>query len=72
MFPAYRPLMPLVTPLPQPVPFDEVASVLDDAARHARGGPMAAVSISGRQLAAALEAAGLRVVRDNPGRQLTL
>ncbi len=68
----YRPSMPLLPPIPEPVPFNEVAAVLDDAARHARGGPMAAVSISGSQLAAALDAAGLRVVRDAPGPQLTL
>ena len=62
--------MPLLPSCPEPVPFDEVAALLEDAARTARGGPMAIVS--GRMLAAALDAAGLRVVRDADARQLTL
>jgi hypothetical protein len=65
--------MPLVPPLPNPVPFDEVADVLADAAARVTGGPPALVTASGRQLATALETAGFRVVRDSvPGGQLTL
>jgi hypothetical protein len=64
--------MPLFPPLPEPVPFDEIAAALDAATLRMRGGPMAAVLVSGRQLAAALEDAGFRVVRAAPDRQLTL
>ena len=65
--------MLLVPPLPDPVPFDEVAEVLADAAARVSGGPPALVTASGRQLAAALETAGFRVVRDTaPDGQLTL
>jgi hypothetical protein len=64
--------MKLLPPIPEPVPFDEVAAVLDAAALRARGGPMAAVTISGRQLAAALEAAGFAIVRPAPDQQMTL
>ena len=65
--------MPLVPPLPDPVPFDEVADALADAAARVSGGPPALIAASGRQLAAALEVAGFRVVRDAaPGGQLTL
>jgi thiamine pyrophosphate-dependent acetolactate synthase large subunit-like protein len=56
--------MPLIQPLPAPVPFEEVAAVLADAAARVSGGPPALVTASGRQLAAALETAGFRVVRD--------
>ena len=62
--------MALIPPTPEQVPFDEVAELLEAAARRARGGPMAAVT--GRMLATALELAGLRVVRDSCGPQLTL
>jgi hypothetical protein len=55
------------------VPFDEVANVLADAAARVSGGPPALVTATGRQLAAALETAGFRVVRDPaPGAQLSL
>ena len=65
--------MTLVAPLPDPVPFDEVADVLANAAARVSGGPPALVTASGRQLAAALETAGFRVVRDAaPDGQLTL
>jgi len=64
--------MPLLDPAPDDVPFEEVAAVLADAACRVTGGPPAIVAASGRQLAAALETAGLRVVRHAPGRQLTL
>ncbi len=65
--------MPLVEPLPDPVPFDEVAAVLAQAASRVPGGPPVMVAASGRHLAAALEAAGFRVVRaPAPGRQLSL
>ncbi len=65
--------MPLIPPYPEPVPFDQVAEVLADAARRVPGGPPALVSASGRHLAAALDAAGFWVVREPPaGPQLTL
>ena len=51
-------------PEPESVPFDEIAAILDQATRRARGGPMAAVVVSGADLARALELAGCRVVRD--------
>jgi hypothetical protein len=55
------------------VPFEEVAEVLADAATLVSGGPPALVTASGRQLAAALESAGFRVVRAvSSGVQLTL
>lgn len=54
--------MPLLPIPPQPVPFDEVAAALEAAVLRARGGPMAAVMVSGRALAAALEAEGWRVI----------
>jgi hypothetical protein len=65
--------MPLVEPAPDHVPFEEVAAVLADAACRVTGGPPAMIAAGGRHLAAALEAAGFRVIRDTaPGRQLTL
>ena len=65
--------MPIMDPLPDPVPFEEVASVLAQAASRVGGGPPALVTASGRHLAAALEAAGFRVVRQGaPSPQLTL
>ena len=64
--------MPLVPPLPDQVPFDEVADVLADAAARVTGGPPALVTASGRQLAAALETAVFRVVRDAPSGQVAL
>jgi hypothetical protein len=65
--------MPIVQPLPETVPFDDVAAVLAQSASRVPGGPPALITASGRQLAAALEAAGFRVVRDAPpSAQLTL
>jgi hypothetical protein len=56
--------MTLLPPLPQPVPFDDVATVLAEAASRVPGGPPALVTASGKHLAAALEAAGFLVVRE--------
>ena len=65
--------MPLLLCAPDRVLFDEVAAVLADAAARLPGGQPALVTASGRQLAAALETAGFRVVRDAaPCGQLTL
>jgi hypothetical protein len=65
--------MPLLPPLPDPVPFEEVAAVLARAASRVPGGPPVMVTASGRHLAAALEAAGFQVVRaPASGRQLSL
>jgi hypothetical protein len=65
--------MPLLEPLQDPVPFEEVAAVLADAASRVPGGPPALIGASSRQLAAALETAGFQVVRRAlPGLQLTL
>jgi len=65
--------MSLFPPVPAPVPFEEVADVLAAAASRVSGGPPALITASGRQLAAALEAAGFQVVRDAAnGGQLTL
>jgi hypothetical protein len=65
--------MPLLDPRPEPVPLEEVAAVLAHAAARVPGGPPAMITASGRQLAAALQDAGYRVVRDQaPTRQLTL
>jgi hypothetical protein len=65
--------MSLFPPVRAPVPFEEVAEVLADAATRVSGGPPALVTASGRQLAAALESAGFRVVPAvSPGVQLTL
>lgn len=64
--------MPLLQPLPEPVTFEEVAAVLDDAAVRARGGPPCVINAAGWHLAAALDAAGFRVVRAPvSGAQLT-
>ena len=65
--------MSLLPPLPLPVPFDEVAAVLEHAVRRLPGGPPALIGVSARHLAEALDLAGFRVVRDPPsGPQLTL
>ena len=64
--------MPLLPPAPEPVPFDEVASVLAEAALRARGGPPGLIPTAGRHLAAALTEAGFSVVRAPDPRQLTL
>ena len=62
--------MPMPHPLPEPVPFEEVAAVLDEAAVRAGGGPPQSIPAAGWHLAAALDAAGFCVVRlAPPGRQ---
>ena len=65
--------MKMLDPHPEPVPLEEVAAVLAHAAARVPGGPPAMITASGRQLAAALQDAGYRVVRDQaPTCQLTL
>ena len=65
--------MAILSPVPEPVPLEEVAAVLAAAASRVRGGPPALIDVNSRLLAAALEAAGFRVVRNaEPTRQLTL
>ena len=65
--------MPLLQPLPESVPFEEVAAVLARAASRVSGGPPVLIDAGGRHLAAALDAAGFRVVREpSVNRQLTL
>jgi hypothetical protein len=66
MFVALHCGMPLLPPAPEPVPFDEVADVLAQAALRVGGGPPAMITASGRHLAASLEAAGFCVVRQCP------
>jgi len=74
LFLCFYAAMPLVPPTPQPVPFQEVAEVLAKAvARIGGGGPPGVILASGYQLAAALDLAGFRVVRDAAeGPQLSL
>lgn len=65
--------MPLLQPLPEVVPFQEVVDVLAAAVARVPGGPPAHLTVSARQLAGALDQAGFEVVRKcPPGRQLTL
>ncbi len=65
--------MPIIQPTPEPVPFEEVAAVLDEAAMQARGGPPYLIPAAGWHLAAALNDAGFHVVRaPADARQLTL
>ena len=65
--------MPLIAPVPEPVTFEEVAAILDEAVLHARGGPPYVIGAAGWYLAAALSAAGLHVFRaPAQARQLTL
>jgi len=65
--------MPLLPPQPEPVSFEEVAAILDEAAMQARGGPPRSIPAVGWHLAAALDAAGFWVVRaPETGRHLTL
>lgn len=65
--------MPLSHPTLETVPFEEIAEILSRAASRVPGGPPALIDVSGRQLAAALDAAGFKVVRDAaPGPQLSL
>ncbi len=64
---------PMLSPLPEPVTFEEVAAILDDAVLMTGGGPPYVIGAAGWHLAAALDAAGLHVVRAPTGRpQLTL
>ena len=62
----------MLPPSPEPVPFEEVAAVLAQAAIQARGGPPYSIPAAGRRLAAALAEAGFSVVRAPDPRQLTL
>jgi len=65
--------MPILPALPEPVPPEEVAVVLAHAIIRLPGGPPSLVEGSGHHLVAALEAAGMHVVRTTaPGPQLTL
>ena len=65
--------MPLLQPLPDPVTFEEVAAILDEAVLQARAGPPYVIGAAGWHLASALSAAGFHVVRAPPdSRQLTL
>ncbi len=65
--------MPLLPPIPEPVAFEEVAAILDEAVLQARGGPPCVTGAAGWHLASALNAAGLHVVRaPTDARQLTL
>ncbi len=65
--------MPICLPAFDPVPFEEVADVLASAAARVPGGPPALIGVSSRHLAAALEAAGFRIIRAAPqDPQLTL
>ncbi len=65
--------MPLFSPLPEPVAFEEVAAILDEAALQARGGSPYVTGAAGWHLASALNAAGFHVVRaPTDARQLTL
>ena len=65
--------MKLLQPISESVTFEEVAAVLDEAAMRARGGPPCLIPAAGWHLAAALDAAGFRVIRATvSGAQLTL
>ena len=65
--------MPMFHPLAEPVTFEEVAAILDEAVLQAHGGPPYVIGAAGWHLAAALDAAGLHVVRaPTDTRQLTL
>lgn len=65
--------MPLLQHLPEPVTFEEVAAILDEAAMQARGGPPYLIPAVGWHLASALNVAGVWVVRaPSDSRQLTL
>ena len=64
--------MSLLPPLPQSVPFEEVADILDQAAMNARGSPPCLIPFAGWHLAKALGVAGFKVVRAPAGPQLTL
>ena len=64
--------MSLLPSLPESVPFEEVAAVLNQAAMNARGGPPCLIPFAGWHLANALGVAGFQVVRAPAGPQLTL
>ena len=65
--------MRLFPPLSEPVSFDEVAAILDEAVRQTTDGPPYVIGAAGWHLAAALNAAGFQVVRaPADGPQLTL
>ena len=65
--------MPLLQPFPDPVTFEEVAAILDEAVQQACGGPLYVIGAAGLHLASALSAAGFHVVRaPADARQLTL
>ncbi len=55
--------MPLLPALPEPVAFEEVAAILDEAVQQTSGGPPYVIGAAGWHLAAALNAAGFHVVR---------
>ena len=63
----------MLSPVPEPVTFEEVAAILDEAVLQTRGGPPYVIGAAGWHLAAALNAAGFHVVRaPTEDRQLTL
>ena len=65
--------MPLLPLVPEPVSFEEVAAILDEAVLRTSGGPPYVIGAAGWHLAAALDAAGFRVVRaPADARQLAL
>ena len=65
--------MSITCPAPDPVTFEEVAAILDEAALQAHGGPPRLIPAAGYHLATALSAAGFHVVRaPADARQLTL
>ena len=73
MFSCLSLAMPLLLPLPEPVTFEEVAAILDEAVMQTSGGPPCVIGAAGWHLAAALSAAGFYVFRaPADDRQLTL
>jgi hypothetical protein len=64
--------MSLLPPACEPVPFDEVAAVLERAVTRLPGGPAVLIGASSRHLAAALHAAGYLIVRNPPEGQGSL
>ncbi len=63
MFPCLPGGMPLLLALPEPVSFEEVAAILDEAFLETSGGPPYVFGPAGWHLAAALNAAGFHGVR---------
>ena len=57
------PLLPVLAVLPEPVSFEEVAAILDEAFLETSGGPSYVFGPAGWHLAAARNAAGFHVVR---------